>query len=234
MSATLSMLGLAAALSAAPAAAQDGDTTAAEGDAPAQEGEAPAEKPKADSALTLEGPYSKKPYAKPVVGAMVWEGAVGLNVGAEAGLKYQQKKKDPVFFGKTRAVGTLAFGDGISGYQVNVGSFFGPFYKVVGAQMGPDLFYSQYTFLDTELPATMGLDWPVTGLFNVKVFDAYAGIAPGWYFGGERENLNAVLGQYSLYAGAGINLSKLRLHLGWNKQVTFYGEQTGISIGFGI
>ena len=220
MPATITMLGLAAALSAAPAAAQE------------DSGEQAAEDK--TSGMTLEGPYAKKPYAKPVLGAMVWEGAVGLNLGAEAGLKYAQKKDDPVFFGKTRAVGTLAFGDGISGYQVNLGSFFGPFYKVVGAQMGPDLFYSQYTFLDTELPATMGLDWPVTGLFNIKIFNAYAGFAPGWYFGGERENLNAAVGQFSLFAGAGLDFKVVRLNVGWNKQTTAYGEQTGISIGFGI
>ena len=224
MSATLSMLGLAAVLSAVPAAAQEEASEEA-----AEEKEA-----RPEGSLSLEGPYEKKPYAKPVLGAMVWEDSMGLNVGAEGGIKYQQKKDDPVFFGKTRAVGTLAFGDGITGHQINVGSFLGPFYKVVGAQTGPDLFYSQYTFLDTELPSTMGLDWPVTGLFNVKIFNAYAGFAPGWYFGGERENLNAAVGQFGLFAGAGLDLKVVRLNVGWNKQTTAYGEQTGVSVGFGI
>ena len=104
---------------------------------------------------------------------------------------------------------------------------------MVGAQTGPDVFYSQYTFLDTELPATAGLDWPVTGLFDFKIFNAYAGLAPGWYFGGDREPLNGAMGQFSLYAGAGLDLSKLRLNVGWNKTSTAYGEQTGISVGFG-
>ncbi len=202
----------------------------------ASESETAAEKAPKDASTEgmLAGPYSKKPYAKPVLGAMVWNGAVGLSAGAEAGLMYKQKKPDPAFFGKTRIMGAYTFGAGISGYDVRLGSFFGPFYKVVGAQTGPDVFYSQYQFPDTEMPATTGLEWPITGLLDLKVFDAYAGVSPGWYFGGDRENLNAVLGQYGLYAGAGINLSKLRLHLGWSKTTTAYGEQTGISVGIGI
>jgi len=237
MSTTLSLLGLTVALTAAPASAQDHadtDERMYEEESAETEGDERPEKPKSDSAMTLEGPYEKKPYAKPIVGAMVWEGSVGLNVGAEAGFKYQQEKPDPVMFGKTRATGTLAFGDGISGYEVHLGSFFGPFHKVIGAQTGPDLFYSQYTLLGTELPATMGLDWPITALFNVKVFDAYAGVAPGWYFGGERENLNNVVGQFGVYVGGGLNLAKLRLNLGWSKQTTAYGEQTGVSVGLGF
>lgn len=238
MSTTLSLLGLAAALAGSPASAQDtadGSRENNEGDSATEsKPDAPPKKPTSESAMTFEGPYDRTPYAKPIVGAMLWENAVGINAGAEAGIKYQQQKASPVFFGRTRTTGTLAFGNGISGYEVHLGSFFGPFHKVIGAQTGPDLFYSQYTLLGTELPATMGLDWPVTALFNVKVFDAYAGVAPGWYFGSERENLNNLIGQYSLYVGGGVNLAKLRLNLGWSKQTTAYGEQTGLSVGLGI
>ena len=112
MSMSLSMLGLAAALSASPASAQEDS----DGESAAQDS---AKESSAEGGLTLEGPYAKKPYAKPVVGAMVWEDAVGISLGAEAGIKYNQKKSDPAFFGKTRVVGSVPFGAGFSGYQVN-------------------------------------------------------------------------------------------------------------------
>lgn len=242
----VALLALATALSL-PAAAQDSDEPAdttdesgddtAEESAPAEEEKA-AKEPKGESALNLQGPYSKKPYAKPVVGAMIWEGAYGVSLGAEAGLNYQQEKDDPVMFGKTRARGSYIVGAGMSGYDVRLGSFFGPFYKVVGLQAGPDVFYNQLSVqLDggsDELIATPGMDFPITGLFDVGVFNAYAGVSPGWYFGGDRENLNAALGQLSTYFGAGINLSKLRFSVGWNRTSTAYGDQDGISVGIGF
>ncbi len=195
-------------------------------------------KEKSEGGLTLEGPYNKKPYAKPVVGAMIWDGAYGLSLGPEAGIKYQQKKPDPVFFGKTRAQGAYILGAGMSGYDVRLGSFFGPFYKVVGLQAGPDFFYNQLSVqLDggtDELFATPGMDFPITGLFDLKIFNAYAGVAPGWYFSGDREALNGAMGQLSTYLGAGISLSKLRVSVGWNRTSTAYGNQDGLSFGIGF
>jgi len=226
-----SLLVLATALSLSAHAQEDGETPA------------PPEKPAAKSnagggGLTMEGPYKKKPYAKPVVGAMIFDGAAGLSVGAEAGLNYQQEKKDPVMFGKTRVRGAYTFGAGLTGYDVRLGSFFGPFHKVVGLQAGPDFFYNQLSVQfdggTAELFATPGMDFPITGLFDVGVFDAYAGVAPGWYFGGDRENLNGAMGQFGMYVGAGLNLSKLRLHLGWSRTSTAYGDQDGISVGLGF
>jgi hypothetical protein len=226
-----SLLVLATVLSL-PAFAQEGEDStdaASEADEPKQ---------KSEGGLSMEGPYAKKPYAKPVIGAMIWDGAYGVSLGAEAGLNYQQEKNDPVMFGKTRVRGAYTIGAGISGYDVRLGSFFGPFHKVVGIQAGPDVFYNQLSVEvvggEAELFATPGMDFPITGLFDVKVFDAYVGVSPGWYFSGERENLNGAMGQLSYYMGAGLNLSKLRLNLGWSRTMTAYGDQDGFSVGVGI
>jgi hypothetical protein len=222
-----------ASLVCAPVHAQedDGNDEASESEA------AKSDTPKAGG-LTLEGPYDTSPYARPVLGAVVWGDAYGASIGAEAGLKYQQQKKDPVMFGKTRVRGAYTFGSGISGYDVRVGSFLGPFHKVVGLQAGPDIFYNELAIDlgngDVGLVATPGMDFPITGLFDVGVFNAYAGISPGWYFGGDRENLNAVMGQFGTYVGAGLNLSQLRLNVGWSRTTTAYGDQDGISVGIGF
>jgi hypothetical protein len=220
---------------AAPAHAQDSEDGADASDAAAKSTE-PAQK--SGGGLSMEGPYKTSPYAKPVVGAMVWGAAYGVSLGAEAGLSYQQKKSDPVMFGKTRARGSYILGTGISGYDVRVGSFFGPFHKVVGLQVGPDVFYNQLAVNlgddSVVMFATPGVDLPITGLFDVGVFDAYAGISPGWYIASERENLNALLGQYSYFFGAGLNLAELRLAVGWNRTTTAYGAQDGISVGIGF
>ena len=113
----MSALLLVVSLLTTPAGAQDNEQNSSE--------EAEQAKP-SEGGLSLEGPYKTTPYAKPVVGAMIWDGAYGVSLGAEAGLKYQQKKPDPVFFGKSRVQGAYTFGAGISGYDVRLGSFFGP------------------------------------------------------------------------------------------------------------
>ena len=66
------------------------------------------------------------------------------------------------------------------------------------------------------------------------MFNAYAGVSPGWYFGGVRENLNAVMGQFGTYFGAGLNLSQLRVSAGWSRTTTAYGSQDGLSFGIGF
>lgn len=228
----MSALLLVASLFTVPAVAQDNEQESAE-----EAEEAEKAKP-TEGSLSLEGPYKKTPYAKPVVGAMIWDGAYGVSLGAEAGLKYQQKKPDPVFFGKSRVQGAYTFGAGISGYDVRLGSFFGPFHKVIGLQAGPDLFYNELVVDlgngQTGLFATPGMDFPITGLLDLGVFNAYAGVSPGWYFGGVRENLNAVMGQFGTYFGAGLNLSQLRVSAGWSRTTTAYGSQDGLSFGIGF
>jgi len=230
-------LGLSA---AAPAWAQDDDSPPA----PAPEvDEAPVEKAESkqnsEPAFTFEGPWNPKPYVRPVVGAMLLQNAVGVNLGAEAGIKYQQEKSDPVFFGRTRALGTYTLGS-FTGYAAHLGSFFGPFYKVVGAQMGPDVFISQYQItpvagegqgVQQTVDQVVGLDWPVTALFDLKVFNAYAGVSPGWYLAGDRERLNNAIHQYALYAGIGLDLKAFGITLGWSRQVLADFTSQGFSVG---
>lgn len=225
---------------AAPAWAQEDDAPPAPTEAPEGAAEEPAaSEPKGDPAFTLEGPWNPKPYIRPVVGAMLLQNAVGVNLGAEAGFKYQQEKPDPVFFGRTRALGTYTLGS-FTGYAAHLGSFFGPFYKIVGAQMGPDVFISQYQItpvagtgqgVQQTVDQVVGLDWPVTALLDLKVFNAYAGVSPGWYLAGDRERLNNAIHQYALYAGIGLDLKAFGITLGWSRQVLADFTSQGFSAG---
>ena len=97
------------------------------------------------------------------------------------------------------------------------------------AQLAVDLGDGQ-----TGLVATPGMDFPITGLFDLGVFNAYAGVSPGWYFGGSRDVLHPLAGQLSTYFGAGLDFTEIRVSAGWTRTYTAYGAQDGISVGLGF
>ena len=220
---------------AASAVAQDVEDDAPDDvENPAPEKAQPAQH-SSQSGLNFSGPYAQHPYIRPVLGLVIWDGALGTSLGAEAGLRYRQEKPDPAMFGTTRVRASTILSPNLGGSDVRLGSFFGPVYKVVGLQVGPDVFYNQLSVEGIgALAGTAGVDLPLTGLFDVKVFNAYAGVTPGWYIGGARDNLSPLLGQMGLVAGAGISISRFSLSLGWSRLTTAYGLQEGYSIGIGF
>lgn len=222
---------LLAGLVASPAAwAQDEDAPeTAEAPEKAEKAEKPAKS--GEPAFTMEGPWNPKPYAQPVFGAMVVNGLYGVSVGVEGGFRYAQEKKHPIFFGKTRAQGAYTFGN-VQGWDARIGSFFGPFHKVVGLQTGPDVFVSQYSTSNIVADQVVGLDWPITGLLDLKVFNVYAGVSPGWYFSGDREKLSSGVHQLTTYAGVGIKIKNFGVGVGYSK--LFLGDFTSDGWSFGI
>lgn len=212
-----------------PALAQD------DGESAPETAETPEETkrsgPEQGGSFTMEGPWNPKPYAQPVAGAMVVGDAVGVSLGIEGGFRYAQQKEHPIFFGKTRAQGAYTFG-AVEGWDARIGSFFGPFYKVIGAQTGPDVFLSQYTADGVLADQVVGLDWPITLLTDFKVINMYAGLAPGWYFSGDRDKLTGAIHQLSTYAGIGLNIKNFGISIGYNR--LFLGDFVSDGWSFGV
>lgn len=210
--------------------AQDDDAEAPEtAETPAAEKKQPAKS--GEPAFTLEGPWNPTPYAKPIAGAMIIGDSYGVSLGADAGFRYGQDKPHPIFFGKTRVQGAYTFG-GVQGWDARLGSFFGPFHKVVGLQTGPDVFVSQYAANGVVADQVVGLDWPITALTDFKVINMYAGLAPGWYFSGERTRLTGAIHQLNTYAGIGLNIKNFGISVGYSK--LFLGDFTSDGWSFGI
>jgi hypothetical protein len=193
--------------------------------------------------------YRNHVYARPAMGANVFTPEEGepvtvVSVGGVAGINYWQTgRKHPKLRGNARAAVDYVMGaSDLSGYQVRVGNFTGPLWKTVGFTLGPDLFYSQYQFGATELPAAGGVGVPVTVdayLDNVSLF---AGVEPAWYVIGDRpgrdwsdaEGAPGFGNEFAYFAGVGLQLGGWNVGASWRHSMTAYGEQNsyGASASF--
>jgi len=187
--------------------------------------------------------WDKKPFAKPLVGASLYsDGAqtyTTVALGGQAGLHFWQKQPDPkiVGTGRVQAQGFLG-GNGLNGYDVRLGAFAGPWYKVVGLRAGPDFFYNQFTYGPYVLGASPGVAIPVIGLLDFKVINLHAGVEPAFFFSPNRatvdwsqEDIFGFGGEFTYLAGVGLALDAFGVSLNYTDRVTAFGRQKGYGIG---
>jgi len=194
--------------------------------------------------------WDKKPFVLPVAGASVFTGAggepaVSIGLGAQAGLRYWQEKEDPFLTGMSRVRGEYLFGGGLQGPEVRVGSFMGPWWKFVGVQTGPDLFWEKYSFTVDDakysLDPTVGMSWPVIAQIKVAVLTVYGGLEPAFYFASDElvpevdwseEDRFGFGREFTYQTGATLDLQAISLGVSYSITTSGYGEQSGI--GFSI
>jgi hypothetical protein len=243
--ATLALASLGLLTLAAPALAQDELPTAEPGPdtiegppAPPPPDKDDPEAPAADEGPGIfAGPYDRSPYARPVVSAVVFgtdgAAAIGASLGARAGIRYQNDRPGPDMLGDTYVQGSYIAG-GVQGYDLRVGTMLGPFLKPLGIGTGPELATNTFRFGGADLGAATTLRWTLSPYLSTRYFSASAGVVPGWYVAGDRERWSSALHEYSIFAGAGVNLSKLRVSLTWSRLVMAGGTQEGWGVGFGF
>jgi hypothetical protein len=243
LSLCLASLGLLA--RSAPAAAQDELPTGEPGPDTQEGPPAPPPPDKDEPAAPEEdagpgifaGPYDKSPYARPVLSAVVFgeQGAafVGASLGARGGIRYQNDREGADMVGDVYVQGSYILG-GVQGYDVRVGNMMGPFLKPVGISTGPELAYNTFSYDNIDLGSATTLRWVLSPYLHTKVFDASVGVVPGWYVAGDRDKWSGALHEYSVFAGAGVRVSKVRLSLNWSRLVMAQGTQQGWGVGFGI
>jgi len=193
--------------------------------------------------------YRNHVYARPAMGANVFtpeegESVTVVSVGGVAGINYWETGRQyPKIRGNARVAADYVMGaSDLSGYQVRVGNFTGPLWKTAGFTVGPDFFYSQYQFGETELPAAGGVGVPVTVDAYLDGMSVFAGVEPAWYLIGDRpgRDWNTAEGapgfghEFAYFAGVGMKLGGWNVGASWRHTMTAYGEQNsfGASASF--
>jgi hypothetical protein len=127
------------------------------------------------------------------------------------------------------------------GYDGRVGTFLGPWYEVVGLTVGPDVFYNSLTFGSSELAGSPGLGLPAVATFSVKVFSAWAGVQPDWFFNPDRltvdwseEETFGFGGEFTKFVGAGLDLAGVAVTITYSDRTMHYGHDEGYGIGFRV
>lgn len=129
----------------------------------------PAAKGKKGKKGKKKGPHWEKDfYVRPQGGARVYKNSSGtstslVTVGGEAGYAYDFVGGQPPWWGgHTRAAIDYVAANDSSGYDLRVGSFFGPTGKLLDASAGLDAFYNTWKYGNQTLPESWGVELPVT------------------------------------------------------------------------
>jgi hypothetical protein len=193
------------------------------------------------------GGWETRPYLDPVASYSMYSDPSGrvysaLALGGQAGLHYHQATgKQPYLRGQARVRGEYLIGQA-SGKEIRVGNFLGPWYKFIGVQTGPDVFWNQYQYGSVTLDPTLGLAWPVTVPIDLKVLYLVGGVSPAWYFS-ERDAVNwnkeEAFGfghEFTQMVGVFLDVQVARLSLSYQNRITAYGHQKsiGASIKLGL
>ena len=193
-----------------------------------------------------------KPYFNTHAGASTWtdgdgdgdgDGGVLIapHIGAQAGLKFNQKKRQrPRLGGITRVSYTRAFSLNANSTDVRVGLFAGPSWKYLRLRTGPDYFYNVAQWGDTQVPEVSGLAWPAEVRFGKPKFQLTGGVQPSFYRGDARESVDwgetdavGIGDEMTVYAA--FSAGRLaRVQLSVSQTTTAYGTQRGAGINFAL
>ena len=191
----------------------------------------------------FSGPWEKEPFVDPIVGVTILATSSNvypsIGLGAQGGFRYwQSRAKQPVLMGTARLRGEYLLGSGLSGPEVRLGNFIGPWFHIVGLQTGPDLFWNKYSFTGISLDPTVGLAWPVLAVLDLKLVRFNTGVQPGWYFTGDlpevdwSEESGFGFGhEYTWFLGGAIDLKAVGFTVSYTHRTTGYGVQQGIGAG---
>lgn len=184
-----------------------------------------------------------QPWIRPAGGASSWNDGetttTAVSIGGNAGIDYWERgRKFPRLRGQARVGGSyITAGTNATGYEVRVGNFLGPAWKHVGLSFGPDVFYNQWTYAGTQLPATTGIATPLVVNGNIEILDGYIGAEPAWYVSGNRQKTDWQQAdgvgfghEFAWLAGLGVRIEGLHVGVHGRRQINAYGVQN--SVGF--
>jgi len=167
----------------------------------------------------------------------------GLNVGAGVGLRYQQKKRGFRWQGSTRAqyVQTWSpkFLEPVSGQDIRVGTLIGPWWRIVGFQVGPEFRYNTYSNPGVEATEMMGVAPAASATVDLRVVSVTASAAPTFYVSGNRPGVDwnqhsfpGVGDEFTFSTRAGVDLWVVGFGVSYTRNYTYFGEES--RIGFDV
>ena len=192
-------------------------------------------------------------YARPALSASTFTSLDGdststaVGVGGEGGVRYREVGKPfPRLRGRTRAtVQYFMSTDPITGMEVKVGSFMGPWWKYAGIETGLDVSWDRYDWDGVALDPTLGFGVPVIGTTGVNIgkksgISVYAGFQPTFLSTEQRrvdwsETDEFGFGhQFSVMTGAHLGIDDLSVGVGLTRTVTATGVQAGYGLSFNL
>ena len=191
--------------------------------------------------------WKYRPLVKPIISYQSFSTTQdrynGMNVGGALGVKYTQKKTGLKMMGMTRAQYIRTIGpNGVYGEDVRVGSFIGPWWRIVGVQGGVDVSRNTYFNDAISIPQVYGITPTLSGLIDLRVVTLSAAAGPTSFAAGERDAVDWTkqydfpgFGDEFFYsAQAGLDLLLINLGVNYTHRFTAYGEENYMGVGISL
>lgn len=182
--------------------------------------------------------WSGSTFVRPAIALVVTEDVHPTSLGFQVGRRWWQLREGLSGSVTVVGAGDFALAQGAGSYDLSAAVLGGPWFEVVGLQVGPGFGYSRWTLGPAELVPAAGLDARAQLVADLKLVHVYGGLAPRWLVSGDRPaadvNPLGIGDELALEAGAGVTLGTLRLGFGWVRRFSGIGpiDRYGLDVRF--
>ena len=189
-----------------------------------------------------------RPHVKPILSGQSFlvddDRYSALNIGGAVGVRYAQKTKGFKLTGLTRAqyIRTVSLTD-TTGEDLRIGTSIGPWWRIVGLQVGVDGVRNSYSNAAITMPEAYGVAPTLSALVDLRIASLSAVAGPTYYFGDAREGVDWGTTAYD-FPGfgdefyykirAGFDLLLLNVGVTYSNRYTAYGVEQMVGLGVGL
>ena len=164
----------------------------------------------------------------------------GAKYGGALGVKYAQDKRGLKLMGQTRAQYVQTWAPKASGEELRVGSFIGPWWRIVGLQVGADWLQQEYVNPTVTMSKAQGVHPQISGMVDLRLIHLSASAGPIFYVSGDRQSVNwtttdkfgGIGDEFAYTIQTGIDLLLMNFGINYQNRHTAYGTEEifGISV----
>ncbi len=187
-----------------------------------------------------------RPHVKPIISGQSFivdgDRYSGLNLGGALGVRYAQKTRGLKITGMTRAqyVRTVSLTD-TTGEDIRIGTSIGPWWRIVGMQVGVDGVRNSYSNAVVTMPEAYGVAPTVSALVDLRIASLSAVAGPTYYFGDVREPVDWASADFPGFGDefyykvrAGFDLLLVNIGFTYSNRYTAYGVEQMVGVGVGL
>lgn len=187
-----------------------------------------------------------RPHVKPILSGQSFivdgDRYSGLNLGGAVGVRYAQKTRGLKLTGLTRAqyVKTVSLSD-TTGEDLRIGTSIGPWWRIVGMQVGVDGVRNSYSNSAVTIPEAYGVAPTVSALVDLRIASLSAVAGPTYFFGDVREPVDWANADFPGFGDefyykvrAGFDLLLLNVGVTYSNRYTAYGVEQMVGVGVGL
>lgn len=186
-----------------------------------------------------------RPAFRPIISGAVFDDGsnrqYAMKLGGSAGVRYKQKKTGLKLIGQSRAQYVQVFGSGVTGNELRVGTFMGPWYRVAGVNLGVDYVLDQYQNATVDIRQASSVNPTLGAVVDLRVITVSAKAGPSYFIGSGRDSVNWEQSDFAGFgdeffwsANAKVGVGPVGLGLGVTKRYTAYGEEFITGVGLSL